>query len=58
MNKNAIVFAAFIFALGDPAQHLDAGWEVALAALAFALVSSAVYIFNDWRDLSWIGCIR
>ena len=52
-TKNAIVFAAFIFALGDPAQHLDAGelWKVALAALAFALVSSAVYIFNDWRDL-------
>jgi 4-hydroxybenzoate polyprenyltransferase len=51
-TKNAVVFAAFVFALGDRHQHLDVRelWKVCLAALAFALVSSAVYIFNDLRD--------
>lgn len=51
-TKNAVVFAAFVFALGDRNQDLAAWelWKVCLAALAFSLVSSAVYIFNDWRD--------
>jgi 4-hydroxybenzoate polyprenyltransferase len=51
-TKNAVVFAAFVFALGDRHQNLAAWelWKVCLAALAFALVSSAVYIFNDLRD--------
>jgi 4-hydroxybenzoate polyprenyltransferase len=51
-TKNAVVFAAFVFALGDQNQDLAAWelWKVCLAALAFSLVSSAVYIFNDWRD--------
>lgn len=51
-TKNAVVFAAFVFALGDRNQDLDAWelWKVCLAALAFSLVSSAVYIFNDLRD--------
>jgi len=51
-TKNAVVFAAFIFALGDKNQNLSAWecWKVCLAALSFSLVSSAVYIFNDWRD--------
>ena len=51
-TKNAVVFAAFVFALGDRNQNLDAWelWKVCLAALAFSLVSSAVYIFNDLRD--------
>lgn len=51
-TKNAVVFAAFVFALGDINQNLAAWelWKVCLAALAFSLVSSAVYIFNDWRD--------
>lgn len=51
-TKNAVVFAAFVFALGDVNQSLAAWelWKVCLAALAFSLVSSAVYIFNDWRD--------
>jgi 4-hydroxybenzoate polyprenyltransferase len=51
-TKNAVVFAAFVFALGDRHQNLDAWelWKVCLAALAFSLVSSAVYIFNDLRD--------
>ena len=51
-TKNAVVFAAFVFALGDHHQDLSAWelWKVCLAALAFSLVSSAVYIFNDLRD--------
>lgn len=51
-TKNVVVFAAFVFALGDRNQSLDAWelWKVCLAAVAFSLVSSAVYIFNDWRD--------
>ena len=51
-TKNAVVFAAFVFALGDQNQNLAAWelWKVCLAALAFSLVSSAVYIFNDLRD--------
>lgn len=51
-TKNAVVFAAFVFALGDRNQDLAAWelWKVCLAALAFSLASSAVYIFNDWRD--------
>jgi 4-hydroxybenzoate polyprenyltransferase len=46
------VFAAFVFALGDRNQDLSAWelWKVCLAALAFSLVSSAVYILNDLRD--------
>ena len=51
-TKNAVVFAAFVFALGDRNQNLSAWelWKVCLAALAFSLVSSAVYILNDLRD--------
>ena len=51
-TKNAVVFAAFVFALGDRNQDLAAWelWKVCLAALAFSLVSSAVYVFNDLRD--------
>ncbi len=51
-TKNAVVFAAFVFALGDQNQNLAAWelWKVCLAALAFSLVSSAVYIFNDLKD--------
>lgn len=51
-TKNAVVFAAFVFALGDRNQNLAAWelWKVCLAALAFAFVSSGVYILNDLRD--------
>ena len=51
-TKNAVVFAAFVFALGDRQQDLAAWefWKIALAALAFSLVSSAVYVFNDLKD--------
>ncbi len=51
-TKNAVVFAAFVFALGDRNQDLSVWefWKACLAALAFCLVSSAVYVFNDLRD--------
>ena len=51
-TKNAVVFAAFVFALGDRNQNLAAWelWKVCLAALSFCLVSSAVYVINDLRD--------
>ncbi|MGD9781702.1 MAG: decaprenyl-phosphate phosphoribosyltransferase [Kiritimatiellia bacterium] len=51
-TKNAVVFAAFVFALGDQQQDLAARewWKVCLAALAFSLVSSAVYVLNDLHD--------
>lgn len=52
-TKNAVVAAAFFFALGDRAQGVDvvpaAGLTV-LAVLAFCLVSSGVYVMNDLRD--------
>lgn len=51
-TKNGVVFAAFFFALGDSRQ--DVSWKLAskaaAAAVAFGLVSSAVYVVNDWRD--------
>lgn len=51
-TKNAVVFAAFLFALGDPQQPvvLAHGWVVLAAALCFCLLSSAVYLMNDVRD--------
>ena len=53
-TKNLIVFAAFIFALGDRQQQVD--WHVFgvvfQAMLAFCLISSGVYLINDARDLA------
>lgn len=51
-TKNAVVFAAFLFALGDPEQliELSHGWLVLGAALCFSLLSSAVYLLNDVHD--------
>ncbi len=53
-TKNLIVFAAFVFALGDPQQHED--WrrffDALQTALAFCLVSSGIYLINDVRDLA------
>ncbi len=51
-TKNGVVLAAFLFALGDRNQNLTwrMGWKALLAVLAFSLLSSAVYIVNDWRD--------
>ena len=51
-TKNAVVYAAFVFAFGDQQQNLAAWelWKVCLAALAFSFVSSAVYVLNDLHD--------
>lgn len=53
-TKNAVVLAAFVFALGDPAQHV--GWAalqtVIPAAALFCLLSSGIYILNDLADIA------
>ncbi len=51
--KNAVVLAPLIFALGDPAQQVNAASALAAFAAAgiFCLVSSGIYILNDLRDL-------
>ena len=57
-TKNGVVLVPFFFALGDQAQQAAKGWRgtwdtwllAVAAAVAFGLVSSAVYILNDWRD--------
>jgi 4-hydroxybenzoate polyprenyltransferase len=48
-TKNAIVFAAVVFArlTNDPVALRDS----VLAFVAFCSISSAIYIFNDWRDI-------
>jgi 4-hydroxybenzoate polyprenyltransferase len=50
--KNAVVLAAFFFALGDPTQHVTPRMLArALAAAGlFCLASSAVYLLNDLHD--------
>ncbi len=52
-TKNALVLAAFIFALGDRQQAVSLAslWTVIEAALLFCLLSSGVYIVNDIRDV-------
>ncbi len=52
-TKNAFVFAALIFALGDQHQQVCAGSILLtiMAAAAFCLLSSSIYLFNDLRDL-------
>ncbi|NCC52693.1 MAG: decaprenyl-phosphate phosphoribosyltransferase [Spartobacteria bacterium] len=52
-TKNALVFAAFIFALGDRQQQvsLTSLWQVAGAAFLFSLISSGIYLLNDIRDV-------
>lgn len=54
-TKNAIVLAALVFALGDHTQHVDlrSAWIAIGAALVFCLISSAVYLVNDIRDLEY-----
>jgi 4-hydroxybenzoate polyprenyltransferase len=51
-TKNGLVFAAFIFALGDRSQQLplQLGWLVLAAAVCFCLISSAIYLVNDIND--------
>lgn len=48
-TKNAVVFAAIVF--DGQLFDLDTLVIVAMAALLFALISSAGYLFNDLRDL-------
>jgi 4-hydroxybenzoate polyprenyltransferase len=48
-TKNAVVFAAIVF--DGQLFEFDALAIVAVAALLFALISSAGYLFNDLRDL-------
>jgi len=52
-TKNALVFAAFFFALGDQQQNvsLTSFWRVALAAFLFSLISSGIYLLNDIKDI-------
>lgn len=46
-SKNAVVFAALVF--GEPkVEH--ALWRAVVAFVAFCAISSAGYIFNDYRD--------
>ncbi len=52
-TKNALVLAALVFAAGDRSQQLE--WTAMvgtalLAAIAFCLASSAIYLLNDIRD--------
>jgi len=51
-TKNAVVLAAFFFALGDREQQIGVALlgRAALAALLFCALSSAVYLMNDARD--------
>ncbi|MBR4653505.1 MAG: UbiA prenyltransferase family protein [Kiritimatiellae bacterium] len=54
-TKNAVVFAAWFFAVADASQAAMArGWRpfllVCAMALSFALVSSAFYLLNDVSD--------
>lgn len=52
-TKNAVVLAAFFFALGDHNQTVT-GMSLAralAAAAIFCVISSAIYIFNDIRDV-------
>lgn len=52
-TKNALVFAAFIFSLGDQTQQvqLSSLWKVSAAAALFCILSSAIYLINDLRDI-------
>jgi 4-hydroxybenzoate polyprenyltransferase len=53
-TKNAVVLAAFFFALGDQTQTVTwlALGRAAAAAAVFCLLSSAIYLLNDIRDVA------
>jgi 4-hydroxybenzoate polyprenyltransferase len=48
-NKQALIILPFI-ALGDEVRILDLG-RLIVIAIAFSLVASSIYIFNDLQDL-------
>lgn len=54
--KNGLVFAAFVFSLGDAWKLDDSGswwpllWRSLALFVAWCAVSSATYLFNDVRD--------
>lgn len=52
-TKNAVVLAAFFFALGDHNQTVTwlALGRAAAAAAVFCVISSAIYLLNDIRDV-------
>lgn len=54
-TKNAVVLAALVFALGDLKQNIHVGLGHLLGALeamlVFCVVSSAVYLLNDLKDV-------
>lgn len=54
-TKNAVVLAALVFALGDKTQNLSARAGLVATAveamLIFCVVSSAVYLMNDLKDV-------
>lgn len=55
-TKNAVVLAALVFALGDLKQNIHLGLDQLLRALEaaaiFCIVSSAVYLLNDLKDIA------
>jgi len=48
-SKNGVVFAGVVFArrASDPQELIRA----VLAFVVFCMISSAVYVFNDWKDI-------
>ena len=53
-TKNAVVLAALVFALGDKQQSVKFSTSLLTAAIAtaiFCIVSSAVYLLNDLKDV-------
>lgn len=48
-SKNAVVFAGVVFA--RLVTHPDALLKAFVTFVAFCAIASAVYIFNDWRDI-------
>jgi 4-hydroxybenzoate polyprenyltransferase len=53
-TKNAVVLAALVFALGDTQQHVRFSESLLVAIIAaaiFCIVSSAVYLLNDLKDV-------
>jgi 4-hydroxybenzoate polyprenyltransferase len=47
-TKNAVVLAGVVFS--GQATDLDLVKQALLAFLSFCLVSSSIYVFNDWHD--------